>query len=100
MMCSLDFELLNSKEPQEKILYAYAGIVIQLIYMLTIGSLFQSSLGKVIWGSYSNYMNIMLIWTLVYIPFYAIHFYEDSTADFAMFTGACTVVKKEECMIF
>ncbi|GMH94299.1 hypothetical protein TrST_g2679 [Triparma strigata] len=100
MMNHIDDDMLNASDPPDKILYGYAGIVSQLIYMLVVGSFFQSTLGASIWGSYSNYMNVMFLWTILYIPLYAIHFYDDATADFAFFTGACHHSNASQCMLF
>ena len=102
MMVHVDLDALHLMEPSVKVLYGYAGILIQLLYMLVIGGLLKPYRVFSEQLSFSMYCNAMFAWTLAYIYGYAIHFYDDPTADFALFTAACksTATHNSTCTLF
>ena len=104
MMVHVDLNTLHSLEPSAKIQYGYAGICIQLAYMLVIGGVLKpykvvNDLVPFNFG-YSLYANGMFMWTLMYMYGYAIHFYDDPTADFALFSAGCRPANVTSCVLF
>ena len=81
MMVHVDMDALHLLAPSAKVLYGYAGILIQLLYMLVVGGLLKPYLVFDKRLSFSMYCNAMFLWTLAYMYGYAIHFYDDPTGE-------------------
>ncbi len=95
-MMMVDFdESIWERPAAHKVAVGLAGMYSQLIYMLIVGAIFhrKTCLGDKIWGAYANYCCCMGLWTLCYMAGYAVHFYDDPTADFAFLTRGRSALK-------
>ena len=87
-MCHYDSEAIERAPNWQRVAVGFAGPYVQLIYMLLVGLRVPRVCSLV--GGFKNYVIIMLAWTILYLPLYAIWFHEDPNSDFALFVKAET----------
>jgi len=76
-------DLVDLTEGWKRASIGFAGPYGQLVYILCVG-FFSPRVCDLI-GGWKNFTILMLGWTLVYLYFYSIWFYDDENSDFALY---------------
>lgn len=92
-MCHYD-PVIGRAPNWQRVAVGFAGPYVQLVYMLLVGLCVPRVCSLA--GGYKNYVIVMLAWTILYLPLYAVWFHEDPNSDFALFVKARTQGRSAE----
>ena len=87
MICKYDKDALREASPTARTFIGFAGPYIQLIFIITMGTIILPCVSELCGGVVSFCLS-MCVWQLLYFVWYAIHFHNDEDSDFHLFIAA------------